>query len=234
MQRSPVGPIQLPCIMVCEVPLPVLKRPGREADHSPPSGVEVKNEWSCNSTPPISCHSMNRSKFILNLCNFQSFHSGSVSFEPQPHSPQDISTASALLRSPTAPNVSPHISSVPQPHSPQLISIHQLCSAAPRPPTYLHTSALLRNPTAANVSSHISSAPQPHSPQRISTHQLCSAAPQPPTYLHTSALLRSPTAPNVSPHISCVPQPHSPQRTSTEYNIFTVSSLFRVIILPDN
>jgi hypothetical protein len=28
-----------------------VKRPGREADHSPPSSAEVKNAWSCISTP---------------------------------------------------------------------------------------------------------------------------------------------------------------------------------------
>jgi hypothetical protein len=28
-----------------------VKRPGREADHSPPSGAEVKNVWSYTSTP---------------------------------------------------------------------------------------------------------------------------------------------------------------------------------------
>jgi hypothetical protein len=33
-----------------------VKRPGREADHSPPSSAEVKNAWSCTSTPPIRLH----------------------------------------------------------------------------------------------------------------------------------------------------------------------------------
>jgi len=28
-----------------------VKRPGREADHSPPSNAEVKNAWSYTSTP---------------------------------------------------------------------------------------------------------------------------------------------------------------------------------------
>jgi hypothetical protein len=28
-----------------------VKRPGREADHSPPSSAEVKNAWSYTSTP---------------------------------------------------------------------------------------------------------------------------------------------------------------------------------------
>jgi hypothetical protein len=30
-----------------------IKWPGREADHSPPTSVEVKNTWSYTSTPPI-------------------------------------------------------------------------------------------------------------------------------------------------------------------------------------
>jgi hypothetical protein len=30
-----------------------VKRPGREADHSPPSDAEVKNAWSYTSTAPI-------------------------------------------------------------------------------------------------------------------------------------------------------------------------------------
>jgi hypothetical protein len=34
----------------------VVKRPGREADHSPPSSVELKNAWGYTSTPPISLH----------------------------------------------------------------------------------------------------------------------------------------------------------------------------------
>jgi hypothetical protein len=33
-----------------------VKRPGREANHSPPSSAEVKNAWSCTSTPPICLH----------------------------------------------------------------------------------------------------------------------------------------------------------------------------------
>jgi hypothetical protein len=33
-----------------------VKRPGLEADHSPPSSAEVKNVWSCTSTPPICLH----------------------------------------------------------------------------------------------------------------------------------------------------------------------------------
>jgi hypothetical protein len=33
-----------------------IKRPGREADHSPPSGAEIKNAWSYTFTPPICLH----------------------------------------------------------------------------------------------------------------------------------------------------------------------------------
>jgi hypothetical protein len=33
-----------------------VKRPGSEADHSPPSSAEVKNAWSHTSTPPIHLH----------------------------------------------------------------------------------------------------------------------------------------------------------------------------------
>jgi hypothetical protein len=33
-----------------------VKRPGREADHSPPSRAEVKNAWSYTSTPSIRLH----------------------------------------------------------------------------------------------------------------------------------------------------------------------------------
>jgi len=31
-----------------------IKRPRREADHSPPSSAELKNEWSYTSTPHAS------------------------------------------------------------------------------------------------------------------------------------------------------------------------------------
>jgi hypothetical protein len=34
------------------------KRPGREADHTPPSSAEVKNAWSYTSTPPIRLHGL--------------------------------------------------------------------------------------------------------------------------------------------------------------------------------
>jgi hypothetical protein len=36
-----------------------VKRPGREADHSPQSSAEVKNAWSCISTTPVKYHNGN-------------------------------------------------------------------------------------------------------------------------------------------------------------------------------
>jgi hypothetical protein len=39
-----------------------VKRPGREADHSPPSSDEVKNAWSYTSTPTIRLHGVVLSK----------------------------------------------------------------------------------------------------------------------------------------------------------------------------
>jgi hypothetical protein len=35
-----------------EDPFPGIKRPGREADHSPPSNADVKKIWSYTSSPP--------------------------------------------------------------------------------------------------------------------------------------------------------------------------------------
>jgi len=32
---------------------PMVKWLGREADHSHPAPIEVKNAWSCASTPPV-------------------------------------------------------------------------------------------------------------------------------------------------------------------------------------
>jgi hypothetical protein len=33
-----------------------VKRPGHEADHSPPSSAEVKNAWNYTSTAPVRLH----------------------------------------------------------------------------------------------------------------------------------------------------------------------------------
>jgi hypothetical protein len=45
---------------------PGVKRPGRDVDHSPPFGAEVKNEWSYTSTPllPLNAFTARTGKSI--------------------------------------------------------------------------------------------------------------------------------------------------------------------------
>jgi hypothetical protein len=45
------GPTQSPTRKAPEALTPKVKRPGREADHSPPSSAVVKKAWSYTSTP---------------------------------------------------------------------------------------------------------------------------------------------------------------------------------------
>jgi hypothetical protein len=47
----PLGPTQPPVPWVPGTLSLGVERPGREADHSPPSSAEVKNAWNYNSTP---------------------------------------------------------------------------------------------------------------------------------------------------------------------------------------
>jgi len=47
-----------------------VKRPEREADHSPPSSVEVQNEWSYNSTPPICLTATLNFFTLISFCLF--------------------------------------------------------------------------------------------------------------------------------------------------------------------
>jgi len=51
MSRPALGPTQPPIQWVRGALFLGVKRPGREADHSPPSSAEVKNAWSYTSTP---------------------------------------------------------------------------------------------------------------------------------------------------------------------------------------
>jgi len=53
-----LGPTQPPMQWVLGAPSLGVKRPEREAEHSPPSNAEVKNVWSYTSTPPICLHVM--------------------------------------------------------------------------------------------------------------------------------------------------------------------------------
>jgi hypothetical protein len=52
--RTALGPTQPPIQWVPGALSLGVKRPGREADHSPPSSAEVKNAWSYTSTPPYA------------------------------------------------------------------------------------------------------------------------------------------------------------------------------------
>jgi len=52
-----------------------VKRSGREADHSPPSSVEVKNAWSYISNPPVRFHGVLLSHaqaqlYLLLICHY--------------------------------------------------------------------------------------------------------------------------------------------------------------------
>jgi hypothetical protein len=54
--RLALQPTRPPIHCVPETLIPGLKRPGREADHTPPSSAEVKNAWSYTSAPPLRPH----------------------------------------------------------------------------------------------------------------------------------------------------------------------------------
>jgi hypothetical protein len=49
-----LGPTQLSIQWVQEALSPRVKRPGREADHSPPANAEVKEIWIYTSAPPYA------------------------------------------------------------------------------------------------------------------------------------------------------------------------------------
>jgi hypothetical protein len=51
-----LGPTQAHMQLVPGVLTLGVKRPGREADHSPPSSADVKNSWSYTSTPQMRLH----------------------------------------------------------------------------------------------------------------------------------------------------------------------------------
>jgi hypothetical protein len=50
--RTALGPTQPPIQWVPGALYLAVRRPGREADHSPPSCAEVENAWSYTSIPP--------------------------------------------------------------------------------------------------------------------------------------------------------------------------------------
>jgi hypothetical protein len=50
--RPALEPTQSPILWAPGALTLEVKRPGREADHSPPSSAEVKNAWVYTTTPP--------------------------------------------------------------------------------------------------------------------------------------------------------------------------------------
>ena len=44
---------------------PGVKQPGREADHSVPPSVQVRNEWSCTATPTTCLEGVAGNNFLL-------------------------------------------------------------------------------------------------------------------------------------------------------------------------
>jgi hypothetical protein len=57
--RADLGPTQPPIQWVLGC-LPGVRRPRRDADHSAPSSIEVKNECRHTSTPPVCLHGLDR------------------------------------------------------------------------------------------------------------------------------------------------------------------------------
>jgi len=55
-ERLTLGPTQTPIQWVPGALSLGVKLLGREADNLPPSSADIKNAWTCTSTPPISPH----------------------------------------------------------------------------------------------------------------------------------------------------------------------------------
>jgi len=47
--------------------LPLVKRPRREVNHSPPPPAEIKNEWSYTCTPSIRLNDLDRDNFTFHF-----------------------------------------------------------------------------------------------------------------------------------------------------------------------
>jgi hypothetical protein len=54
---------QRSCSVGTRVSSQVLERQGRDDDRSPPLSVEVKNEWSYTSPPPLQLHCVEKDNF---------------------------------------------------------------------------------------------------------------------------------------------------------------------------
>jgi hypothetical protein len=65
ISRPALGPTLSPIQWVPEAVFPGVKRLGREVDHSPPPGDELKNELSYTSTSPTCLHGVQRDNISL-------------------------------------------------------------------------------------------------------------------------------------------------------------------------
>jgi hypothetical protein len=64
-----LGPTQPPVQWVPGVLSSAVKQPGREADSSPPSSAESKNEWSYTSSPTIHLYGV-----VISYLKYTDFH----------------------------------------------------------------------------------------------------------------------------------------------------------------
>lgn len=66
LEQSCWGCVRLQRIQCLEpVISPGVNQPGRQDDHSVPTSVKDKKEWSCSSPPYICLHRVNRLNFVL-------------------------------------------------------------------------------------------------------------------------------------------------------------------------
>jgi hypothetical protein len=64
MSRPFLAPTSLPVLQNrCRGSLAGIKWPWRETDYSPPSSVEVENEWSYSTSPSICLHCLHKDSF---------------------------------------------------------------------------------------------------------------------------------------------------------------------------
>jgi hypothetical protein len=81
---------------------PRVKRPGREANHSPPSSAEVKSVWPYTSNPPFVfmawCLVKHRDNFTFTLPSLNGFHNHmEVKIFRYSHKNTDVSSTCIFL-----------------------------------------------------------------------------------------------------------------------------------------
>lgn len=71
--RPSVGPTQSPVQLVPVFFFSAVRQSGRDAGCTPPSAVEVKNEWSCTCAPSMCLDGVDREKFTFSFVLLMSF-----------------------------------------------------------------------------------------------------------------------------------------------------------------